>query len=383
MAARPRVALIADFAEERWPSMDLVADSLAAQLRCNHHDEISVTLVRPSFCTRLRRVSTGHLANLDRLINRFVDYPRRLRRLRHDFDLFHIIDHSYAHLVQVLPPALTLVTCHDLETFRCLLTPNLERRSPLFRAMARRILSGFQRAALVSCVSHATRDAVIETRIRDASSCVVIPNGVSPIFTTAAHPADEAAAARLLGAPGATLELLSVGSAVPRKRLDHLLRVFAELRPTRPDLRLIRVGGALPAPHLQLARELALNGAIVSLPSLSAGVLAAIYRRAALLLLPSEREGFGLPLLESLACGTPVLASAIPALSEVGGDAACYAPAGGLGLWIDAAQRLLDERADDRAGWDARRARGVARARGFSWDATAAQTVALYRRLLN
>ena len=80
-------------------------------------------------------------------------------------------------------------------------------------------------------------------------------------------------------------------------------------------------------------RELGLTDAIVVLPMLDRATLAAVYRRSALLLMPSEREGFGLPVLEALACGTPVVASDIEALREVGGFAASYCPVEGIEDW--------------------------------------------------
>ncbi|MGH7878164.1 MAG: glycosyltransferase family 4 protein, partial [Candidatus Binataceae bacterium] len=324
-----RVALIADFAEEAWPSMDLVADSLAARLAANHHAELTPVLLRPPLTRRLTRLAARprRLQSADRLINRFYDYPAYLRARRPEFDLFHILDHSYAHLVDYLPPARTIVTCHDLETFRCLLDPAKEPRSRLFRAMTRRILRGLEHAAMISCVSAATRAELIQYGIADQHRSVVIANGVGADFTRAANP--DAEAARLLGpARVPTLELLHVGAASRRKRLDILLRVFARVRESWPAARLVRVGGALTPELAALALQLGIAEAIVTVPHVSSAVLAAIYRRAALLLITSEAEGFGLPLVEALACGTPVLASDLAALREVGAGAAEYAPVG-------------------------------------------------------
>src|SRR5207302_4714477 len=85
--------------------------------------------------------------NADRLVNRFWNYPRWLRGRGRELDLFHVIDHSYSQLLHELPAERTLVTCHDLETFRCILEPETCVRSPMHRMMARRTLSGFQKAA--------------------------------------------------------------------------------------------------------------------------------------------------------------------------------------------------------------------------------------------
>jgi glycosyltransferase involved in cell wall biosynthesis len=109
------------------------------------------------------------------------------------------------------------------------------------------------------------------------------------------------------------------------------------------------------------------------------GTLSAIYRRAALTLLTSEREGFGLPLVESLACGTPMVASDIPVLRELGQDLVVYAGLGDIGAWRDAVLDLLAERERHQDRWQARKARGIARAADFSWSHYAATLAALYQ----
>ena len=90
---------------------------------------------------------------------------------------------------------------------------------------------------------------------------------------------------------------------------------------------------------------------LVELPFVDRTTLAALYRRATLALLPSEREGFGLPLVESLACGTPVVASDIPALREVGGSAASYCPVADVSAWRDRILALVAERDKAPAEW--------------------------------
>ena len=107
-----RVALVADLLEERWPSMNLVAEELFSHLKTPPFEHrISVEFLRPALKNRGRGIG--------RFVNRFWDYPRWLRRKANAFDVFHIIDHSYAHLVHVLPAARTVVTCHDVDAFIC------------------------------------------------------------------------------------------------------------------------------------------------------------------------------------------------------------------------------------------------------------------------
>src|SRR2546421_10886960 len=158
-----RVAILCHFAEEHWLSMDLVAEMLLENLRRHHAGTVRATLVRPRFMRRLSRFSSpSKLAlNADRLLNRMFDYPRYLRRIRGDFDLFHLVDHSYSHLLHELPPGRAAVSCHDLCAFRCVLEPQLEPRSRAFRMMTRRIVAGLKKASGVACDSEATRSDLL------------------------------------------------------------------------------------------------------------------------------------------------------------------------------------------------------------------------------
>jgi glycosyltransferase involved in cell wall biosynthesis len=355
----PRVAILADFAEEDWPSMDLVAEMAASRIP-------GATLIQP----RLQRRFPPWAFSADRLINRMWDYPRFAARLR-GFDLFHVMDHSYSQLIHSLPAGRTLVTCHDTDTFRCLFERQLEPRPFWFRTMAAHILRGMRKAALIICVSDATRQTLLRFGIAKPEKVVVVHNGIHPAFFEDAAPHQD----------GAT-ELLHVGSTIPRKRIGDLLCVFAECHRAWPGLRLVHAGGPFTSSQTRLARELGVDGSITSLPFLSARALAAIYRRAALTLIPSEAEGFGLPLAESIACGTPVVASDLPALREIGGPAASYCPVGDVAAWSRRVRELLEERSVHPQSWASRTASCRHRATFFSWDRNAREIEAHYRTIL-
>jgi len=375
-----RVAVIADYLEEQWPSMDLVADMLMAHLQAEHQGSVAVTLVRPRMPRRLGRL-LGRARAFDRVLARFVDYPRAVAALRGRFDVYHVVDHSYAHLVHGLPAARTLVTCHDLDAFRSLLEPRDERRSKAYRALARRILGGLRKAAHVACDSDATRTALVTLAGFPESRLSVIPNGTDAGHYPEGNAAADVEAARLLGPRRGAIELLHVGSTIPRKRIDVLLEVFAAVRRERGEARLTRVGGPFTAEQRVRARELGITDAIHELPFLDRATLGAVYRRSALALLTSDREGFGLPVVEALASGTPMVVSDIPVLREVGADAVSYCPVGDIGAWSTAILTLLEERERHPAGWEARRAAGRVRAANFSWSRYTADVVALYRAL--
>jgi len=384
--ARPRVALISDLREERWHSMDLVSELLLAGLRHPALRAVDVTELCPRQVRRVTRLPWARdlrrVATADRLVNRFWDYPRWLRPRTAGFDLFHIVDHSYAHLALDLPAERTLVMCHDLDAFEAAL-PGAGPRSPLARLMASRLLAGIRRAARVVCGSRATRDALVERGVVPASRIVVVPYGVHPTCSPGADWLADAEAEVLLGPVDPDVpELLHVGSVVPRKRIDLLLDVFAAARTRHTRARLVRVGGPLTGAQQRQAARLGVADHIVTLPFLDRRVLAAVYRRAALVLQPSDREGFGLPVAEAMACGTPVVASLLPSLGEAGGFAAVYCRVGDVHVWSRTVNGLLDERARRPEMWERRCADSLHAARRFDALEHARGMLSVYRDML-
>ncbi len=368
------VALCDDFAEERWPSMDRVASMLESQLAARYTRSVSARRVRPPFVRAATRIpvigGADAAAKADRFLNRIWRYSRHAASLRDRFDLFHVVDHSYAHLVHALPASRTIVTCHDLDAFRSVLEPDVEPRSAPFRTMTRRIAEGLGRAAHVICDTDAVRRDLVAARLVDEARLSVIPLGVDDRFFAGEPVAD-----------GGSIDLLHVGSAVARKRIDVLLRIVAALAVQAPTLRLIRVGDPLTDDQLRLARELGIADRVVERHAVDEEALAACYRNAAIVLQPSDREGFGLPLVEALAAGTPVLASDLPVLREVGGEAVTFCPAGDVDSWVRRAADLLRERAACPARWHARQEAGRAWARRFSWRRFADDVVQVYGRV--
>jgi glycosyltransferase involved in cell wall biosynthesis len=369
-----RLAVLCDYPEEGWASMDLVAEMLLREAEAHAGRVRAVRFCSP-FRRRFGRLPwLGRRAaafNADRLVNRVWDYPRRLRRRAAEFDLFHVCDHSYAQLVHVLPADRTGVHCHDLDAFRCLLGPRPEPRPLWFRAVARGILRGLQKAAVVFYSTQSVREEITAHGLLDPDRLVHAPYGVAPEF--AAGPADGEARAAADGRPF----LLHVGSCIPRKRIDVLLDVFAAVRGRRPDLALVQVGGQWTAPQQQQAARLGIAPAVVQVRGLTRGQLAALYRAAALVLQPSEAEGFGLPVIEALACGAVVVASDLPVLREVGEGAVVYCPVADVDAWCEAIVRLLAHPDSTPP-----RAARLAQARRYTWAAFARTVVENYERRL-
>jgi glycosyltransferase involved in cell wall biosynthesis len=178
------------------------------------------------------------------------------------------------------------------------------------------------------------------------------------------------------------IRLLHVGSTISRKRIDLLLEVFSQLRTLEPYAVLYRVGGPFTDAQRVLAERLGVAPYIHVVPFISHQQLAALYRHVALVLLPSDAEGFGLPVVEALACGTPVLASDLPVLREVGGAAAAYARVGDVAEWVAHSKVLLTERRDNPVAWTARQEACRKQGMTFSWKETARLTGKIYHDLL-
>jgi glycosyltransferase involved in cell wall biosynthesis len=377
---RLRVAIVADLLAEGWPSMDLTADMLTAELAARHHEQIEARLVRPGFVpiTAWATSTRGRMPTRDRILNRYWLYRRALPGVRRWADVFHVLDHSYAHLVNHLPAVRTLVTCHDVDALIRHRQDGADAsRLPAF--LADRTARGLAQAARIVCPSRATADALDALGVVSADRIAIVPNGVDRPSCSDSKLA--AMAIELLGPPGAFIDLLHVGSTIPRKRIDLLLDVFAAVAAEIPRARLVRVGGPFTERDTRQIESLGISHRILVLPVLERDALLAVYRHVALLLSTSEREGFCLPVAEALAAGTPVVVPDLPVFREVAADAGEFITGADPTAWSRAIAALIAEREHDGVRWQAHVTRALSRSRSFSWSNYADAMVAQYESL--
>jgi glycosyltransferase involved in cell wall biosynthesis len=262
--------------------------------------------------------------------------PRLLRRLRPA--LGHFI-----HSLPLVTPVPGVVTIQDLSWER---DPSVMGRADrwTFKIVVPRAA---RRAAKVLAISERTRDDLVELYGIPPEKIVVTPLGFDPAFRPAAN--------------GHEPYLLFVGAIEPRK--DPLAAAAAAEAVGR---QLVVVG---PTKDDGLADELRRRGAELR-GYVPKEELVRLYQRAAAVVLPSRYEGFGLPVVEAMASGTPVVATPDRAMQEVGGDAAIFTRDIAEGV-----RRALAER--DRFA-----AASLERARAFSWEETARRTVEAYREVI-
>ena len=271
-------------------------------------------------------------------------------------------------------PCKSVVTIHDLMW--------LEQAAQVdARPLMRRVRESFYQTGMRYALRHATRLIAVSRATADRIQAVlpeasrrvrVIHNAAGPAFVA---PADLQAALRgaanLIGSDAPYY--LVVGKNEPYKAHQLVLEAFA--RECRPGELLVLVQRTRSGAGLsRLAQDLGILDKVRWLPTLSESELVTVVQAARALLQPSLVEGFGIPVLEAMAAGCPVIASDTPALVEVLDGAGLHAAVGDAAGLASAINRLRSGSLREEL-----RARGFERARAFSWDVAAQQTLEVYR----
>jgi glycosyltransferase involved in cell wall biosynthesis len=265
-----------------------------------------------------------------------------------------------------------VVTIHDLTFFD---HPEWHERSKVvfFRRMIR---ASARRAAGLVCVSSYTADR-LRTLVHPVAEMTVAYHGVDHRRFVVGG--DEAADLDALAAHGIEPPYIAFASTIePRKNVPTLVRAFARVAASRPELRLVLAGsdgwGAREARDAIAASGVATQ--VMRPGYLPTETVAAFFRRAAVVAYPSFEEGFGLPALEGLACGAPVVTTAGSALGEVVDDAALLVSPEDPAALADAIATVLDNPAVESR----LRAAGPVRAARFTWERCVDQHLDAYRR---
>jgi glycosyltransferase involved in cell wall biosynthesis len=285
-------------------------------------------------------------------------------------DVFHAPDHLLPRLKR---PA-SVITLHDV-TF--VLFPHAH--TLLNRTYQALMVQRFLRHSdAVIAVSETTRSDALRLYGLSAEKVFVVPEGVSAAF----RPASAAERVRVAQRYGLRQPfILFVGTIEPRKNLDTLLTAYARMVTRHTPAQLVIAGGLGWRYHglLERIERFGLGDRIVLPGRIADSDLPALYSAARVVALPSLYEGFGLPALEAMACGTPVVTSNVSALPEIVGEAGLMVPPLDSGLLAGRLGQVIED--------DALAARlsqaGVARAAQFTWRRAAEQTADVYRYAAN
>lgn len=321
-----------------------------------------------NYALRALPFSDRHLA----ILWQRLQLPLPVETFTGRLDLYHSPDF-------VLPPvwrARTILTVHDLSFMRY---PACFSR-PLLDYLMRKVPPAVERADAILADSESTRHDLIELLHMAADRVTVVYPAVEPHFRP---DEDESALATTLARYGIQRPyLLGVGTLQPRKNFGLLIRAYHALRASRGiPHRLVIAGGQgwlFDEIHdtirsLHLGEQVHLTGFVADED------LPALYRGAALFAFPSLYEGFGIPVLEAMACGVPVVTSAASSLPEAAGDAALLVDPNDVDALTEALWRVLD----DSALRNALRARGFEQIKRFSWAESARRLRAIYHAVGN
>ena len=359
--------------QDRFPGIGRYVFNLVDALAGVHQGEI-VLLVNPALpnsrydLSALARHANVRLHPTD--IPTFhlreqIELPRLIRSLRPD--VVHL-PYNVRPYRQSLPNVLTLFDV-------------IPRRFPAdYSLRARWTIELVQRLALRSAtrfvaISQAAAADFMTLYGVSAAAITVTPLAADPLF--APQPAAVVAALRQR-LPLPDRYLLYLGSNKPHKNLPRLIRAFAAVTPQSPGTDLVIAGAWDPrSPEArQLVVELGLEDAVRFLPNVLNADLPALYAGATAFVFPSLYEGFGLPVLEAMACGAPVACSNTSSLPEVAGEAAVLFDPVDVNEMATAINRLLD----DEGLRERLRERGRLQAARFTWKRTAELTLIAYRQ---
>ncbi|PSB25600.1 glycosyltransferase family 4 protein [Stenomitos frigidus] len=355
-------------------SMDTYADGLIAGLTIVRPDwEITELVPHPA-----DRRSRSIVLRAQKAYERFWRFPHAVAQ--QPADLVHIIDHSEAHIVRWVKKRgiPVVVTCHDLINF--FYRDNLQGSVQVpfvSTGLWQRSVRGMSQANHVVTVSAVTAYDTTQLLDIDPSHITVVPNAVEPIFQPTT-PQQTEALRQQQGASAETICLLNVGSNHPRKNLIAILQALASLVKQGLPVQFWKVSADFTDEQKAFIRDRALEPYIRYLGNPDKAALVKIYSAADVLVAPSLHEGFGLTLLEAMACGTPVITANCSAMPEVAGDA---------GILVDpndsqAIANAVTHLHNDPAFYQSLVVKGLDRAKQFTWENTAAQVAQVYEQLL-
>jgi glycosyltransferase involved in cell wall biosynthesis len=350
-------------------SMDIYAEGLISGLRAVRPNWDIVAIAPPSVSRSSRSIQT----RLHKYYERFYKFPKTIHQ--QPADLVHVIDHSDGHLLYELDDKPAVITCHDLINYFYPQNLNGSVRLPwLSDALWRRSIWGMKRASHIITVSQQTANDVTKILGIPAEKMTVVPNAVAGFRVLEGR---EGLRSQHNLSPATTC-LINVGSNHPRKNLTTVLQVVQQLNDQQIPVQFWKAGADFTPEQKDWIAVQGLQEVVTYWGKPDQSKLMQLYNAADLLLAPSTHEGFGMTLLEAMACGVPVITSNTSAMPEVVGDA---------GVLVDP----LNAEAIAAAILHLRRdspyrqlliQRGLDRVKTFTWAAVAEQIAQVYESLV-
>lgn len=364
-----RVAIARTMAEF---SIDIYSDSLISGLRVVRPDWEIVELAPRSF----DRTSSSWQLRIQKYYERFWRYPRMVRQ--QGADIFHIIEPCDAHVVYWLQKMgkPTVITCHDLINFfyrdnlqGSVQLPFISRSAWLYA------VKGMKYADRIIAVSSATAKDTTQILNIEPERITVIPNAVEPIFQLLPPEQSESFRKKQEISPE-TFCLLNVGGNHPRKNISTILEAVTILKQLGLVIEFWKAGADFTSEQKEFIQTQGIENCVRYLGKPDKSTLVQIYNAADILVAPSLYEGFGITILEAMACGTPVITSNVSAMPEVAGSAGYLVNPRDCQEIVAAVLRLHD----DSIYYQELVEQGLARVKLFTWEKTAERVAEVYEK---
>lgn len=288
-------------------------------------------------------------------------------------DLFHATDFV---LPPTLPSTKTILTVHDLSFIR---VP--DAASPRLRTYLNQVVPrSVHKADHILADSQATKDDIIEFYDTPPDKITVLLSGVDSIFVPNIN-AHHATTVRDKYQIGTTPFIFTIGTVQPRKNYSRLIRALAVLHEKNHDIQLVIAGGKgwLEDKMYKTIEETGLSNYVKLIGFADEADLPTLYSEAICLAFPSLYEGFGLPVLESMACGTPVITSNVSSLPEVAGNDALLVDPYDVKQLVNALERILTDTELRQKLIES----GLQRVKSFTWKRSAQQLSSIYQKILS
>jgi glycosyltransferase involved in cell wall biosynthesis len=348
-----KVVLFRAFPDSFRKSMQIYADQLLKRIRPLLQNEEHLEDWLPS---------QVRLNGNFRYWDQYIRYQWLSRNVQGDVN--HVIDHGYGHLLHSLCKEKSVVTFHDS------VVNKLDDISWRTRFSVRYSFLALRKAARIITDSEISRNDFLNLVDFPEERVHVIYPGVDSAFRILE---DRIELRKLYNFPSSFI--LHVGNNLPYMNVDGVLYTLQHLVRNGVDISLVRVGGQLTPKQESFLNETNLKSKVIQLGTIPLEHLVAAYNCAELLIYPAHYAGFGLPPLEAMACGTPVICSNRGSLPEIAGDASLMIDPEDHANIADVTAKLLT----DRMLQEKYRAKGLQQAKLYSWDTTAAKVLSIYR----
>lgn len=330
-------------------SMDVYSNNLFENIRKS-----------PGLDVHLFQPKDLHIPLVGKYLTMWLYYPTIAKRQNKDIN--HILDHSISHLIGSLDAKKTIITCHDLMGLEFpASTPFWKRR--IFWG---NIIKNMSKARKVIADSQHTRDDIFRHFSYKSNDVTIVYPGIRTNFGRIEK--DKIEERFKFRKPA----ILHVGHNNFYKNFEGLIKAIVLLN---KEVILVKVG-SVSKRQFRMLKDLKIDFA--QFADLSEGELVQIYNAVDLLVYPSFHEGFGLPVLEAMACGCPVVCSNVSSLPEVAGEASVMVAPDDVSGIAKAIEKVLQSQYLKRELIE----KGLRQARKFSWERTALETAEVYKKII-